>query len=130
MAGIEVMRRLNIAGPDRFGRGIVRVVLATLLLANVSNVWQAVAPTDKPALFIALDMDWPLSNVLMLAVGVAVLRAKRLPGWQRWVLLAVGLWLPLSITIKQTPIVLHVRLALIMLRYPVRQPAGVPEAVL
>lgn len=141
IASMEAMRRLNLAGTDRFGRSIVWVVLATLLIANVSNVWQAVAPTYKPVLFVALDMGWPVSNVLMLAVGVAVLRANRLRGWQRWVPLAVGLWLPLTMAVSQTPIVLHVSnlysavawslLAVVLLREtarPVKNRVSIQEA--
>lgn len=107
MAGMEVMRRLNLAGTDRFGRTIVRVVLVTLTVANLSNIWQGVAPTYKPTVFWMLDMGWPLSNLLMLAVGVAVLRSKRLSGWQRWVPLTMGLWFPLTMAVSRTPIVLH-----------------------
>lgn len=107
MAGMNVMRRLNLAGTDRFGKAIVRVVLGTLAVANVSNVWQFVAPTYKPTVFWLLDICWPLSNLLMLAVGVAVLRTKRLSGWQRWVPLVVGFWFPLTMAVSRTPIVLH-----------------------
>lgn len=107
MASLKALRRLKLAGSSRFGNGIVWVVMATLIMANVSNVWQLIAPTYKPVLFMVLDMGWPVSNVLMLGVGVAVLRANRLSGWQRWVPLAVGAWLPLTMALSRTPIVLH-----------------------
>ena len=107
MASLEALRRLKLAGSGRFGNRIIGVVLATLTMANVSNVWQLIAPTYKPLLFTVLDIGWPVSNVLMLGVGVAVLRAKRLQGWQRWVPLAVGAWFPLTMTVSRTPIVLH-----------------------
>lgn len=131
MASLEVMRRLNLAGTDRFAKGIVWVVPGTLTFANVSNVWQVVAPTYKPTVFWILDTGWPLSNLLMLAVGVAVICARRLPGWQRWIPLAVGLWLPLSVVVVRTPIGLHFSnlysavawtgLAIVMLTESVRQ---------
>lgn len=108
MASLTALHRLRLAGTNRFGRGSVAAVLAVLVVANVSNVWQLVAPAYKPAFFWALDMAWPLSNVLMLAVGVAVLRAGRLTGGARWVPLAVGLWLPLSLALKTTLVGLHV----------------------
>lgn len=69
MAAIEVMRRLRLTGANPFGQRIIPVVLGTLLIANVSNGWQAVAPTYKPLLFMVLDSAWPLSNLLMLAVS-------------------------------------------------------------
>lgn len=103
MASIEALRRLGACGSDRFGIIIVRVVLGTLLLANVSNVWEAVAPLYKPALYYVFDIGWPGSNLLMLAVGAAAIRAKQLPGWQRWVPLAVGCWFPVTMTIWKIP---------------------------
>ncbi len=107
MASLEVMRRLQLTGTDPFGRRIVPLVLCMLLVANISNAWQWVAPTYKPLLFVILDLAWPLSNVLMLGIGVAVLRSRRLHGYGRWVPLTVGLWFPLTMAVSQTPIVVH-----------------------
>jgi hypothetical protein len=42
------------------------------------------------------DLAWPASHLLMLAAGVAVLRARVWTGWRRWAPLACGLALPLS----------------------------------
>ena len=45
MASVEAMRRLALTGTDRFGKRILPVVLVSLLIANLSHVWQAVAPS-------------------------------------------------------------------------------------
>lgn len=108
MGSMEAIRRLGLAGNDRFGVGSVWSVLIGLIIATISNVWQLVVPSYKPVVFWILDMAWPLSNILMLPLGVAVLRARRLSGLQRWVPLAVGLWLPMSMAFRQTPVGLHV----------------------
>ena len=42
------------------------------------------------------DLFWPLSNVIMLIVGITVIAVKRLPGWKRYVPLATGIWFPLA----------------------------------
>ncbi|CCH54320.1 hypothetical protein BN8_03479 [Fibrisoma limi BUZ 3] len=100
MGSMIALIRLGVAGNSRFGRVFPLIVLGTLTIANVSNVWQLVAPAYKPALFWALDMGWPLSNVLMLVFGIAVIAAHRLTGWQRFVPLLCGLWLPMALTTK------------------------------
>jgi membrane-associated HD superfamily phosphohydrolase len=107
LAGMEAMRRLSLNGSDRFGRTITAVVMVTLALADLSNVWQLVAPAYKPFLFMALDICWPVSHVLMLAVGVATLRANKLSGYHAWLPVAMGLWFPLTIAVSKTLIVLH-----------------------
>jgi hypothetical protein len=65
-------------------------------LANVSNLYQMLLPGHSSALFFALDAFWPLSNLAMVVVGIAVIGAKVLSGWRRYVPLAVGLWFPLT----------------------------------
>jgi hypothetical protein len=107
LAGMEAMRRLSLAGNDAFGRAVVPIVMVTLALADVSNVWQLVAPAYKPSLFWALDICWPVSHILMLAVGVATVRAKKLNGYHAWLPVAMGLWFPLTMALSKTPIVLH-----------------------
>jgi hypothetical protein len=65
-------------------------------LANVSNLYKLLLPDYASPLFFAFDLFWPLSNLAMVVVGIAVIRAKGLPGWRRYVPLAVGLWFPLT----------------------------------
>ena len=60
-----------------------------------------------PFLFWALDIFWPVSHVLMLAVGVATIRAKQLGRFQSWLPVVMGLWFPLTMAISQMPVVLH-----------------------
>jgi hypothetical protein len=96
MASIVALRRMNATGNSRFGKAILWVITVTLILANISNVYQLFAPRDKSILFIILDAFWPISNLIMLVVGITVIRAKVLSGWQRFVPLVVGLWFPLT----------------------------------
>jgi hypothetical protein len=95
------MQRLEATGKNRFGKAVLRVILAMLLLANFSNMYQLLFPQDKSMLFWTLDVFWPLSNLMMLVVGIAVVMAKGLPGWRRYVPLAVGLWLPTALLTVQ-----------------------------
>ncbi|GAB3943144.1 hypothetical protein GCM10028805_08900 [Spirosoma harenae] len=101
MASMEGLRQLKATGNHRFGRVIIRLILITLTLANVYNVWELINPNESSVLYFILDMNWPLSNVLMLPVGIAALRARRLQGWGRWIPLAMSFWLPLALLLSK-----------------------------
>ena len=97
LCSITALRRLAVTGQGQFGQGILRVITGTLVIANISNVYQLLLPGEKTVMFIILDAFWPLSNLIMLGVGIAVIVAKGLPGWRRYVPLAVGLWFPFTV---------------------------------
>ncbi len=97
LCSIAALRRQEATGRSRFGKGILRVITGTLVLANVSNVYQLLLPGEKTAAFYALDAFWPVSNLVMVAVGIAVIAARGLPGWRRYVPLAAGLWFPFTV---------------------------------
>lgn len=94
------LHRLGAIGNDRFGRIIVPVALASLVLADVWNVYEMVLPNHDTLLYHILDMFWPISNVVMIGVGIAVIRAKKLSGWKRYVPLLCGLWLPVTVLVS------------------------------
>lgn len=96
MGSLVGLIRLKATGRSRFGRFIVRANLATLALANVWNIYQAIEPHANTRLYWFLDAFWPISMVVMLLVGITVVRVSVLRGWRRYVPLAVGLWLPLT----------------------------------
>ncbi|MDQ3290572.1 MAG: hypothetical protein M3Q05_04715 [Bacteroidota bacterium] len=96
IASIIALRRIEATGKSQFGRTILWVITGTLILANISNVYQLIAPQDKSILFLILDSFWPISNLIMLVVGITVIKAKVLTGWKRYVPLVVGLWFPLT----------------------------------
>jgi Na+-translocating ferredoxin:NAD+ oxidoreductase RnfE subunit len=48
-------------------------------------------------MFFILDLFWPLSNVFMLVLGIVIAIKGVLKGWRRYVVLAVGLWLPVAL---------------------------------
>jgi hypothetical protein len=97
MCSIGALRRMEATGRSRFGRNLLRIILFSLSLANLSNIYALVAPGNKSAaLFIILDSFWPISNLIMLVVGITVVAVKGLPGWRRYVPLATGLWFPLT----------------------------------
>jgi hypothetical protein len=96
MACIWALYRMEAAGSSRWGRGILGVSLFLLCMANGWNIYAAIDPKASSLLYRILDICWPASNVFMIVVGVAVIRANVLSGWRRYVPLAVGLWLPLT----------------------------------
>lgn len=88
--------RLRATGDTAFGRNIILANLATLTLANAWNLYNAVQPWANTPLFFFLDAFWPISMLAMLLVGITAVGAGTLPGWRRYVPLAVGLWLPFT----------------------------------
>lgn len=99
MCSIEGLRRMEATGKSRFGKGILWAITGTLMLANLSNLYASIVPGYKSTLFIFLDAFWPISNLIMLVVGITVVAAKGLPGWRRYVTLVVGLWFPLTVLV-------------------------------
>lgn len=91
------LKKINATGDGRWGRGLMWLILVTLCIANLSNIYQWAVPRNKPSFFLYIDLCWPLSNLLMTFVGIAVLRARKVQGWKRYVPLFVAFWLPLSI---------------------------------
>ena len=90
-----VMRRMQAAGTGGWGRAVLRIQLAGLVLAFLFGLVEATGLLATESLaFTVLDVSWPLSMVWMLVVGVFVIAAKRLAGWRRFVpVLCVPVWL-------------------------------------
>jgi hypothetical protein len=98
MCSHTVLYRIESAG-RRFGKWLMRIMFVTLAIANISNVIQFLASADKPSFFFYLDVCWPLSNVLMLVLGITILVNKRVAGNLRFIPLGCGLWLPFTLVI-------------------------------
>ncbi|MGZ3853388.1 MAG: hypothetical protein ACXVBX_11400 [Flavisolibacter sp.] len=81
-------------------RLVFLVQIAFLCLADTSNVWSMIEPGSHNNLYTALDLFWPISNAFMLITGLTVLLSKKINGWQRYVPLLVGLWLPTGLTLE------------------------------
>ena len=98
MSSIVALIRLNAAGQRIVGRLILDIQLVGLTLAAAESVMIAIVPSpNQSTLFYQItDIAWPLSHTFMLVVGIAVLLARVLPGWQRVTPLLCGLVLPLS----------------------------------
>ena len=107
LASMEILRRIHDTGTRDFSWFIIRTTMFTLLIADISNVWQIVSATQS-TLFFAFDMGWPVSNVLMLLVGLAVIKRNVISGWQRWIPIAVGCWFPICTLMGRTDIAFYV----------------------
>jgi hypothetical protein len=97
MCSIRGLQRLRATGKSTFGKVLIWIMMGALVLASLSNVYKIIAPGTRSPLFILLDSFWPLSNLLMLVVGITVAAAKRLKGWKRFIPLLVGLWFPVLV---------------------------------
>ena len=106
LAFLAVAWATKATGAGRGGRLVLGVELALLALAigwTIPHLWQANRP--NPDLWLqVLDAAWPFSMVGLMAVGVAIARARRWPGTARWSPLAASLLLVVDITLMWLPI--------------------------
>jgi hypothetical protein len=102
--------RAGAFGYSKGGRWMYFIQLFFLGMANAWNTYEVIQPGAGTPLYYILDACWPLSNISMLATGITILLARRLPGWKRFVPLLVGLWLPFGLLLwamfSRTPAVL------------------------
>jgi hypothetical protein len=101
LAAVEGLRRTLNNGTSDFSSIMIRIVMVTLILADLSNVWQLFSQS-RPTLFFVLDSCWPVSNVLMLGVAWVVLKSGKISGWKKWMPLLLGCWFPVCILLGRT----------------------------
>ena len=97
MCTIVVFQRMCVTGTRRFGVFILNAQLFTLMLANIWNVWEIMNPGSSSALYFILDFFWPISQLVLITIGITVVVVRGLPGRLRFVPLLAGLWFPVSI---------------------------------
>jgi hypothetical protein len=92
------MRRMRAAGTGTWGRAVLLIQLILLVLAFLFGLFEATGLLGRESvIFNITDAAWPLSMLWMLVVGIAVIRARQLPGWQRFVPLLCPFWLLIAI---------------------------------
>lgn len=93
---VALLRATGAAGP-RKGRVLCAVEMALLIPAMIwCPLAVAAGDGEHPAWMIPFDLCWPLSMLLMLAVGICVAVTGRFGGPLRWLPLLCGLWLPVA----------------------------------
>lgn len=88
---------LRAAGNRLPGKILLGLELVGVALACLFQVYEFVAPDSDSLLFTITDLAWPLSMLTLLLVGIAVLRARVLQGWMRFVPILCPLWMPITI---------------------------------
>ena len=92
------MRRMRAAGTSKWGRAVLLIQLVGLVLAFMFGLFEATGLLGRESIvFNSTDAAWPLSMIWMLVVGITVIRANRLSGWQRFVPLLCPFWLLIAI---------------------------------
>jgi hypothetical protein len=93
------MWRMRATGTGKWGRAVLLVQLVVLVLAFMFGLLEATGLLGRESIVSNVtDAAWPLSILWMIVVGVTVIAAKRLSGWQRFVPLLCPLWFPVAIT--------------------------------
>ena len=135
------MRRMRATGTGKWGRAVLLIQLVGLVLALMFGFFEATGLLGRESIvFNVTDAAWPLSMLWMIVVGITVIVAKRLSGWQRFVPLLCPLWLPVAIigtiALGETggfigvgyAAVLWAVLGYVVVRSDSRQPAPTPES--
>lgn len=92
------MRQMRAAGTGKWGRAVLQIQLVGLVLAFMFGLFETTGLLGRESIiFNITDAAWPLSMLWMLVVGIAVIRANRLSGWQRFVPLLCPFWLLIAI---------------------------------
>lgn len=92
------MRRMEAAGTGTWGQAVLLIQLAGLVLAFMFGFFEATGLLGRDSIiFNITDAAWPLSMLWMIVVGITVIRAKRLSGWQSFIPLLCPFWLLMAI---------------------------------
>lgn len=105
VAFLAVAWATKATGTGRGGRAVLAVELILLTMAigwTIPHLWQANRPHDELWIQI-LDAGWPFSMLGLIAVGVAIARARRWPGAARWLPLAASLLIVVDIALVWLP---------------------------
>ena len=96
---IVALLRLNATGAGEKNKVILYIQLATLTIAQAWNVWTIADPQNSNQLYAIIDFFWPMSNITLLIAGIIIAVKGVLRGWQRYIVLIAGSWLPFSLII-------------------------------
>lgn len=97
MCTVLSLHRMGVFQLYRFPRYVSYVLLASLGVANVSNILLAMQGVVNSPLYFYLDLCWPLSNLLMLVLGLSLLGRKGIPKPLRLSILITGTWFPVCV---------------------------------
>lgn len=79
------MRRMKATGNGTWGRTVLLIQLVGFVLAFAFGFFEATGLLGRESIVFNLtDVAWPLSMLWMVVVGITVIRAKQLSGWQRY----------------------------------------------
>ncbi|WP_224996976.1 hypothetical protein [Cesiribacter sp. SM1] len=96
MCSVTALHRMGATGNTFFGKALIPLLLVSLTIASISNIYAMILPQNTE-LYFYIDLFWPISNLLMFITGITVAAANKLKGWKRFVPLAVGIWFPLMV---------------------------------
>ena len=96
---IVALLRLNATGTARKNKVILYIQLATLTVAQAWNIWTIADPQNSNPVYAIIDFFWPMSNILLLVIGIIIAVKGVLTGWKRYMVLIAGSWLPISLLI-------------------------------
>lgn len=106
LAFLAVAWATKATGSGRGGRVVLAIELILLAMAigwTIPHLWQANRPHNDLWIQV-LDAGWPFSMLGLIAVGVAIARARRWPHAARWLPLVASLLIPLDLALAWLPL--------------------------
>lgn len=97
ICSVVALYRNGAYGKDKTGTVIFSLQIVLLFFANAWNIYEMVQPGVNTLLYRVLDTCWPLSLLCMFISGLVIAMKGRLTGWQRYIPLLAGCWLPLGL---------------------------------
>jgi hypothetical protein len=97
LAGMIGLWQLRATGKSRLGRIILAAPLVTIPLAILQSLVDILKVNTSNPFYMVTDLAWPFSMLLTFIVGVAVVVARGLPGWKRFIPLYTGIGVPLAL---------------------------------
>ena len=106
LVSMENLRQASENNTRDFSWYAIRIVMLTLIIADISNIW-AIVSTARPALFYILDAGWPVSHILMFPVTWAVFKGRQLKGYRQFLPILMGLWFPVCMLLGRNDFALY-----------------------
>lgn len=96
MCSIIGLYQIKAAGAGIVAKLILWMQMLLLSVAQLSSFLAILNIQTAHAWSNISDLFWPVCNLFMLVTGAAIIKAKVLVGWKKYVPLFMGLWLPVT----------------------------------
>jgi hypothetical protein len=99
ICSVLALYQLRAMGTKRWQKIVMIIQLVLLCLSNIWSIWEILEPHSPSPVYFIIGNIWPFMGCFMIIPGIAILKARKLKGWKRYIPLLAGLWTPVSIAV-------------------------------